>query len=152
MSEKITLVPGKRHYIFCADEAGLKILQPLIDAVKEEKISNEIYMVRENEDLEALMEWFNMQKMGCFLYAAAEWKTLKGIKQLAENAGFSDEEAQLIGSGKQQIRVFCCRCQGISVVDKGQQERTCDHCKLVLEVSDHYSPLRDAFLGYVAKL
>ncbi|WML57647.1 hypothetical protein [Neobacillus sp. PS2-9] len=152
MSGNITLVPGKRHYLFCADEEGIKLLQPLIDVVKDGNISYEIQIVKDNWNPILSSEWLRVQKMGSFLYATAEWNVLKKLKQLAEDAGFSEEEAQYIGYGKEQIKVFCCRCHGISVLEKGQPERNCDHCGLLLEVSDHYSQLRDAFLGYVAKL
>ncbi|HLO12902.1 MAG TPA: hypothetical protein VK190_11910 [Pseudoneobacillus sp.] len=152
MSGNITLVPGKRHYLFCADEEGIKLLQPLIDVVKDGNISYEIQIVKDNWNPILSSEWLSMQKMGSFLYATAEWNVLKKLKQLAEDAGFSEEEAQFIGYGKEQIKVFCCRCHGISVLEKGQPERNCDQCGLLLEVSDHYSKLRDAFLGYVAKL
>lgn len=151
MNENITHVPRKRHYLFCADEEGMKLLQPLIDAVKEGDTSYEIQIVKEWNPA-YFMKWFSLQKMGSYLYVAAEWNTLKNLKQLAEDVGYSEEEAQYIGYGKQQIKVFCCRCHGISVLEKGQPERNCDHCGLLLEVSDHYSQLRDAFLGYVANL
>ncbi|MDR6125096.1 hypothetical protein QFZ87_004693 [Bacillus sp. SLBN-46] len=152
MSENIILVPGKPRYLFCGDEEGIKLLQLLIDVVKDRNISYEIQIVKDNWNNTLFSEWLSMQKMGSILYAAAEWTTLKTLKQLAEDAGFSEEEAQYIGYGKEQIKVFCCRCHGISVLEKGQPERNCDHCGLLLEVSDHYSKLRDAFLGYVAKL
>ncbi|MEO2077911.1 MAG: hypothetical protein ABGX20_21505 [Bacillus sp. (in: firmicutes)] len=152
MSEKIKFVTGKRHYLFCADEEGMKLLQPLIDVVKDGNISYEIQSIKEEWDPTHFSKWVSRQKMGCFLYAATAWNTLKKLKQLAEEAGFSEEETQYIGCGKQLIKVFCCRCHGLSILEKGQPERTCDHCELLLEVSDHYSPLRDAFLGYVAKL
>jgi dimethylamine monooxygenase subunit C len=152
MSENITLVPEKRYYLFCADEEGIKLLQPLIDVVKDRNISYEIQIVKDNWSNTLFSEWLSMQKMGSFLYVSAEWNTLKKLKQLAEDAGFSEEEAKYIGYGKEQIKVFCCRCHGISVLEKGKPERNCDHCGLLLEVSDHYSKLRDAFLGYVAKL
>lgn len=152
MSEKIKFVTGKCHYLFCADEEGMKLLQPLIDVVKDGNISYEIQSIKDDWDPTHFSKWVSRQKMGCFLYAATAWNTLQKLKQMAEEVGFSEEEAQYIGCGKQQIKVFCCRCHGLSILEKGQPERTCDHCELLLEVSDHYSPLRDAFLGYVAKL
>ncbi|WP_413303324.1 hypothetical protein AA0X95_25860 [Bacillus sp. 1P10SD] len=152
MSENITPIPGKRHYLFCADEKGMKLLQPLIDGIKDGNISYEIQIVKDNFSHTLISEWLSMQKMGSFLYAAAEWNSLKHLKLMAEDAGFSEEEAHYIAYGKQQIQVFCCRCHGISVLEKSQIERNCDHCGLLLEVSHHYSKLRDAFLGYVAKL
>ncbi|MDQ1147613.1 hypothetical protein QE429_004440 [Bacillus sp. SORGH_AS 510] len=152
MSEKINFVTGKRHYLFCADEEGMKLLQPLIDVVIDGNISYEIQSMKEEWDPTYFSKWISRQKMGSFLYVAADWNRLKNLKRIAEDAGFSDEESQYIGCGKQQIKIFCCRCHGLSILEKGQSERTCDHCDLLLEVSNHYSPLRDAFLGYVAKL
>lgn len=148
MSDQITLVPDKRKYLFCTDQIGLELLQPVIEWVKELMLPYEIVIEGERD----LFEWLSPQKMGTYLYVSLEWSKLRTVKSLAEEIGYSVEEAQYIGYGDHRINVFCCRCHGLTEVDLGAMEITCKHCRLLLEVSDHYSSLREAYLGYVAKL
>jgi dimethylamine monooxygenase subunit C len=163
--QKATFIPGKRKYLFCADQKGMTILNPVIELVIQKNLSFELVFMGENHEQEPpptdLPKWLNQQKMGSYLYLAGPWDMLKSIKRLAEEMGFSDEEAQFIGYGVQQMNVFCCRCHGITEMEiqeinqqekKMQPEIMCRHCDLLLAVSDHYSSLRDAYLGYVAKL
>ncbi|MFC3884478.1 dimethylamine monooxygenase subunit DmmA family protein [Bacillus songklensis] len=163
--QKATFISGKRKYLFCADQKGMSILTPIIERVIEEKLSFELLFMGENHEKELppadLSKWLSQQKMGSYLYLAGPWNMLKSIKRLAEEIGFSDEEAQFVGYGVQQMNVFCCRCHGITemeIQETSQQEKKikpeimCRHCDLLLVVSDHYSSLRDAYLGYVAKL
>ncbi len=95
------------------------------------------------------------QKIGTYLYAAAEWNTLKEVVFLAKKLGYSSEEAQFIGVGEKEKRVFCCRCHFISnlrsPLHTGDQ-MSCSACGMKLELSDHYSPIKEAYLGYVAHI
>ncbi|MGG3468644.1 dimethylamine monooxygenase subunit DmmA family protein [Neobacillus pocheonensis] len=146
--EKVSFVPGKRKYLFCADKQGMEILQPVIDLVIEKKLPFELFSIEH-----PVFEWLSKQKMGSFLYVAMEWDKLHAMKQLAEEVGFSAEEMQYIGYGGQSENVFCCRCHGITeTIWQEKLEINCRHCDLLLEVSDHYSSLKNAYLGYVAKL
>jgi dimethylamine monooxygenase subunit C len=148
MSDEITLIPGKRKYLFYADQMGMEILQPVIRMVKEQKLTYELVF---EGDLDFSM-WLGEQKMGSYLYVAAPWINLTSIKLLAEDIGFSAEDAQYIGYGERRINVFCCRCHGLTEIEGTAVEITCRHCQLLLEVSDHYSSIREAYLGYVARL
>jgi dimethylamine monooxygenase subunit C len=148
MSDEITLVSGKRKYLFYADQIGMQILQPVIGKVKVLMLTYEMAFEGEHD----LSMWLIEQKMGSYLYVAAPWSNLKSIKLLAEDIGFSAEEAHYIGYGDRRINVFCCRCHGLTESDGTVAEIICRHCQLLLEVSDHYSSLREAYLGYVARI
>ncbi|MDQ0246861.1 hypothetical protein J2S09_004481 [Bacillus fengqiuensis] len=155
MMEKATFISGKQKYLFCTDQGGLAILNPIIELMADKELSFELVLMGEHSEQgpssKDLSEWLSQQKMGSYLYAAASWDKVINIRRLAEKIGFSDEEAQYIGYDTQPINVFCCRCHGINKM-KEQTEITCCHCGLLLIVSDHYSSLRDTYLGYVAKL
>ncbi|AST93864.1 dimethylamine monooxygenase subunit DmmA family protein [Sutcliffiella cohnii] len=146
----VSLINGKRKYIFCGDEASLEVLQPIIYEVKKKELPFEIVPL----DSSTLQNLLSSQKMGTFLYIAAPWKLKREIEKMAWSIGYSEEEMISVGIGPKPMNVFCCRCHGITekinlIVD---EEITCSHCELQLVVSDHYSSLRDAHLGYVAKL
>ncbi|MEH7479542.1 dimethylamine monooxygenase subunit DmmA family protein [Neobacillus drentensis] len=152
--DSATFVPGKRKYLFCTDEKGGAILQSIIDQVVDKNLSFEMVFIGKVQFTD-LVAWLSEQRMGSYLYIAAHWNQLKTIKQLAEEIGFSEEEAQYIGYGEKEKNVFCGRCHGITTIDTENTEQVevdCIYCNLRLEISNHYSRLRDAYLGYVAKL
>jgi dimethylamine monooxygenase subunit C len=146
-----TFIPGKREYLFCADQKGMEIFQKIIEKIQETNLAYEVRFIESTD----ISHWLSQQKMGSYLYVAAPFKQLKYISHLAQTIGFTTEEAQYIGYGVQNRNVFCCRCHGLTEIEISQQvqhEIQCLHCNLQLSVSDHYSSLRDAYLGYLAKL
>ncbi|MGM0842898.1 MAG: hypothetical protein ACQEWE_19355 [Bacillota bacterium] len=143
-------VTNKRKYLFCGDNKGLERLTPIIKKVKKENISLEVVYLGEKEETDISL-WLRNQRMGSFLYVAMEWSKLEGVKHLAVECGFSEEEAQFIGHGVRMIDVFCCKCHQKTKMNSeglGKLPTTCFHCHLKLSVSDHYSPLRGSYLGY----
>lgn len=151
-------VPGKRKYLICVDQQGHKLLSPIIENLVENNHSFELIFIGGNTQETNLKKWLAEQRMGSYLYAALNWEQLRILKKLAYEACYSEEESQFIGYGTQSINVFCCRCHGMTPVEVEEisgfvnAEIMCDHCRLLLSVSDHYSSLREAYLGYVAKI
>lgn len=156
MMKQPVFVNGKRKYLFIADQVGYSLLKPAIDQTIMNNCPLELVFLGECLDHEQpemnLKQWLNAQKMGTYLYVAVGWNQLPSIKALAYEIGFSEEETQYFGLGTKHKKVFCCRCHGISEVKEEQAELVCQHCKLEIAASDHYSILRDAYLGYVLKL
>jgi dimethylamine monooxygenase subunit C len=150
-------INGKRKYLYICDQAGYSLLKSLIDQTIQNNDPMELVFLgasshyQEQADTN-LKQWLISQKMGTYLYVALDWNQLSSIKSLAEQIGFSKEEAQFFGHGTKYKKVFCCRCHGLSEAMEAQTELECKHCKLELAISDHYSTLRDAYLGYILKL
>ncbi|NLP51702.1 hypothetical protein [Bacillus sp. RO1] len=145
--------PGKRHYVLCGDEKGLNSLNPIKQILSNDQMSfEEIHLSLEcSSEVDKKLE---MQKIGTFLYVAAEGKKLRKVICTAEKLGYSSEEAQYIIVGKEKKRVFCCRCHFISTVNYTLnigEHVNCTACNLQLDLSDHYSPVKEAYLGYVAQ-
>ncbi|MGD6776106.1 dimethylamine monooxygenase subunit DmmA family protein [Sutcliffiella horikoshii] len=146
--------PGKKHYVLCGDEEGLDSLSPIKMILSNEKMSfEEIHLLSEcSSEVDRKLE---RQKMGTFLYVAAEGNKLRKVLSMATKLGYSPEEAQYIMVEKEEKRIFCCRCHVISIVCGESIKRgilNCPACSLKLELSDHYSPIKDAYLGYVAEV
>jgi dimethylamine monooxygenase subunit C len=154
MKNQPNLVPNKRKYLFLADRIGMTILNPMIKQAKINNESIEIVLFNKQIDFQQtdINQWLGEQLMGTYLYVSLPWEELHPFKQKVEEIGYSEEEYQCFGYGEKIKNVFCCRCHGITHVGNEKVEVICLHCNLLLEVSDHYSTLRDAFLGYVAKL
>ncbi|WP_163100806.1 dimethylamine monooxygenase subunit DmmA family protein [Peribacillus alkalitolerans] len=147
-----TFIPGKRKYLFCADQKGMGIFHEIIGKMKEINLAYEVRFIESTD----ISHWLSQQQMGSYLYVAAPFEQIKYISHLAHAIGFTtEEEAQYISYGVEKRNVFCCRCHGLTEIEISQQvqyEIQCLHCKLQLAISDHYSSLRDAYLGYIAKL
>ncbi|MEG9295480.1 hypothetical protein V6B33_03380 [Mangrovibacillus sp. Mu-81] len=145
-------LPGKRKYLFCGDKEGMSYLEPVILAVKAQNGEFETGFVEIKKSPELEM-WLRSQKMGSYLYVSVCWDRYKEIKALAESIGFTEEEAQFMGHGEKIVNIFCSRCHGMTRIRESEStlELKCTHCKLILVISDHYSLLRDAYLGYAAK-
>jgi dimethylamine monooxygenase subunit C len=152
MNSEVDFVPGKRKYVFCGDQQGMKLLSSLIEQVKEEGLLHEVFLIAGDGELSQLSKFLKDQKMGTYLYLGLPNDQLLEAKLVAESTGFSDEEAQSIGYGEKVIRIFCCRCHGINETKNNVEEMICRQCGLELSVSDHYSVYHNAVLGYVAKL
>jgi dimethylamine monooxygenase subunit C len=152
MKNPSSLVPNKRKYLFLADRIGMTILNPTINKINNESI--EIVLFNKQIDFQQtdINQWLGEQLMGTYLYVSLPWEELRTFKQKVEEIGYSKEEYECFGYGEKIKNVFCCRCHGITHVGIETVEVICLHCSLLLEVSDHYSTPRDAFLGYVAKL
>jgi dimethylamine monooxygenase subunit C len=159
---QLCFVPNKRKYILIGNVDGIQLLTPILEEIKDSNLHYEVInlnaTIQEGSDYHLfqvspiLNRLLCQQKMGTFVYAALPWDAISYYKLFFEKAGFSDEEYQCIGFGERRIRVFCCRCHGISEVLHGEQEVTCQHCQLHLEITSHYSKLKDAYLGFLAKL
>ncbi|MCM3719906.1 hypothetical protein [Fictibacillus phosphorivorans] len=145
-------VPGKRKYVICGDQEGLKQLSCLIERIKEEGLLHEIFVWEGHVEDSQLSNYLMDQKMGTYLYVAVPHRQLQKVKRVVEVTGLTDEEARYIGYGEKVIRVFCCRCHEVNEVTSHLKEIKCHQCKLELSVSDHYSVYHNAVLGYVAKL
>lgn len=152
MNNEVDFVPGKRKYVFCGDQQGMKLLSNVIEQVKEEGLLHEIFLIEGEAEWSQLSEFLKDQKMGTFLYLGLANDQLLQAKLVAETTGFSEEEAQYIGHGEKVFRIFCCRCHGINETTNTVEEIICRQCGLKLSVSDHYSIFHNAVLGYVAKL
>jgi hypothetical protein len=154
MKNQPVFVPNRRKYLFLADQQGMTIINPMIEQAKINNNPIEIVLFNKQNEIQhsEIAPWLSQQMMGTFLYVSLPWKEINSIKRKIEEIGYTEEEYQCFGYGEKPKNVFCCRCHGITVAADEKAELACPHCHLLLEISDHYSSLRDAFLGYVAKL
>lgn len=156
--DSATFIGGKTKYLLCADKNGVTLLKPILDQIILTNQSMEFFFIGENAiDHPSIMDiklWLSRQMMGSFLYLAFDREKLKSLKDLMKEIGFTEDEVQFIGYGIKRNSVFCCRCHWITEINNVELEIQviCEKCNLLLSVSNHYSKLRDAYLGYVAKL
>jgi dimethylamine monooxygenase subunit C len=144
--QELTLIKGKRKYLFCTDAIGYESLSKMFKQTMAENIPFDYQIIDQEPDV-FIDTWFRHQKMGTYLYIAGHEEFVKRLQKLAMQAGFSQYEMQIIVVGTKSKSVICCKCYGVNEV-KEERNIVCKHCGLELEVSDHYSRRLDAYLGY----
>ncbi|MEH7445142.1 dimethylamine monooxygenase subunit DmmA family protein [Bacillus sp. JJ1122] len=148
LQKEFSFTKGKRKYLFCADSKSADPLYILVQQAIENKVSFD-YLVIEHESDSFLELWLNQQKMGTYLFLSGTGEFVNRLKNLALEAGFSDQEMQLSVQGPVSKRVICCKCHGVNNVED-ELHITCMHCAVDLEVSSHYSSRLEAYLGYTS--
>ncbi|MEH7883388.1 dimethylamine monooxygenase subunit DmmA family protein [Bacillus sp. JJ1609] len=148
VQKELLFTKGKRKYLFCANAKGAEPLYILVNQAIEEKVPFD-FLVIEHELDAFLILWLSQQKMGTYLYLSGVWEFVNRLKNLALEAGFSDHEMQLNVQGPVSKRVICCKCHGVNRVGN-DQNITCAHCGVELEVSSHYSRRLEAYHGYTS--
>jgi len=145
-------VPNKRQYLFIVDAVGREAVSDILAQVQANNASFELFQIngdRTPSELPKEIErWLHRRKMGTYLYAAVSWEKLNVITHISEEVGFTGEEAQYQGIGEKDKAVFCCRCHGMTRVQNSILHIECPYCLSTLSISDHYSKLKEAYLGY----
>lgn len=144
----LTLMEGKRKFLFCADSKGARSLYILVSQAIDENVQFDFHVFQDVSEESFVDEWLSQQKMGVYLYISGAADFLKRIQNKALKIGFSEHDLHSLPTGTAKKKLVCCTCHGESEVDV-QSYITCAHCGLELEVSDHYSRRLDAYLGYV---
>ncbi|MBO8170900.1 MAG: hypothetical protein H0Z33_03305 [Bacillaceae bacterium] len=147
--QDLTLSTGKQNYVLVADQQGLRVLAPLLEAIRdigspyEGPLLEEELQDRFDHVVDSIL---GRQKVGSYLYVAGSRRLVQKVCRIAYASGFTDGDMQVkVTDGS--FRIFCSRCYMIT-------ERVdfsvfiCDSCGLKLEPSTHYSRYHDAYLGY----
>ncbi|MCQ6281199.1 dimethylamine monooxygenase subunit DmmA family protein [Bacillus sp. EB600] len=99
----------------------------------------------ENEKIHAI---FKEQKIGTKIFISGPWSMIYHIKDIANTVGFTDDEIQYNGFGQKDHKVYCVKCYSYNKMSNNKVI-TCEHCKVVLDVSNHFSKRLEAYLGYI---
>lgn len=140
-----SLILKKRLYLLYADEVGAERIQELKKMLEDNGLPYEFQCKEKGFE-----EWLAGQKMGSYLYGAVHSNKINKLKQIAKNAGFSEEEMQWVGIGCANKQVFCSKCHTIQA-SGNQNQVICQNCGLPLDITDHYSFHHQAYLGYPAE-
>ncbi|OHR65644.1 hypothetical protein HMPREF3291_12535 [Bacillus sp. HMSC76G11] len=162
--------PNDRKILLLIDESALFESLAIIDLLSLKKIETDIYIKTERQQGEIIdylqsklhsnlnflsssgsQEAYSIlddQIIGTKLFISGPWPMIHQIKQMANAAGFTDEEIQFKGIGRKKEKVFCVKCYSYNR-KPNKNEITCEHCKTVLDVSNHFSKRLDAYLGYI---
>ncbi|CAG9620015.1 dimethylamine monooxygenase subunit DmmA family protein [Sutcliffiella rhizosphaerae] len=147
--KEAVFIAGKRNYVLCGDDLGITLLNEIEERIQRDKGTYQIYYLNKmNRSL--LLELLEQMKMGTYLYLVADSKLLFDLKPALQKLGYSTCEAQYICHQMDHRMVFCSKCHQIFSVFSKVNCTNCPNCQLTLEVSEHYSKIKNAYLGYVA--
>jgi dimethylamine monooxygenase subunit C len=144
----LSLMEGKRKFLFCADSIAARSLNILVSQAIDENAPFDFHIFQEESEESFVDEWLSQQKMGTYLYISGAADFVKRIQNKALKIGFSEHDFKSLPIEPVKKKLVCCTCHSESEVDD-EPHVTCAHCGLELEVSDHYSRRLDAYLGYV---
>ncbi|MED4286838.1 dimethylamine monooxygenase subunit DmmA family protein [Priestia megaterium] len=88
------------------------------------------------------------QLMGTKLFISGLQSMVREVKEIAYDAGFTDDEIQYKEIGPRKEKVLCVKCYQLNG-KKNEHEIICEHCNTFLDVSTHFSRRLDAYLGYI---
>ncbi|QFT91040.1 hypothetical protein FIU87_20530 [Bacillus sp. THAF10] len=143
-------VPGKRKYILIAKDNNDPLLLKIIDALKRTNSPFEQWVYCDEKPLE-LVDVIKLQKVGTYFYIALNQQAISILRPSLRGIGLTSGEVQYITTVAKEKTVFCSRCHEIfSVQEIGRGEVSCPACQLRLEVSEHFSTIKNAYMGYVA--
>lgn len=145
----LSLMEGKRKFLFCADPKGATTLYILVSKAINENVPFDFHIFQDESEESLVAEWFTQQKMGTYLYISGAADFVKRVQNKALEIGFSEHDLQSFPIGLVKKKLLCCTCHGEREVEE-ETHVTCARCGQELEVSDHYSRRLDAYLGYVS--
>lgn len=141
---KFSNLKEKKKYLFIHDQTAANDMERLID---KPEAGYESFSMNEGAVLEELNEVLNRQKMGTQLYIAAGWDNACLIFNAAIEAGFIEDEIQVVISGLKRRSVYCMKCFHLTET-KDEKVIHCSHCGAKLEIGSFYSKVHKGYIGY----
>ena len=155
---------GNRHLVCVEDEAIKLILTELktseytpknlkiLHWSKAENVKRPLNIEQLNsiENLELrLVEILERATMGTRFYAIGSEQFVANLLRHARNSGLSDEEISVEIVSKETKNIYCSNCLTINLSVR-DSVFICTNCGIKLEVLEHFSRLKNAYLGICA--
>ncbi|GIN89255.1 hypothetical protein J6TS1_11910 [Siminovitchia terrae] len=134
----------RKHLIVYDQKAAEDIIQTLDNHSHDQYEALEI---RDSTNLQDLRVLLYSQKMGTQLYIASDWDHAVTVFTEAVEAGFTEDEIQVIIYGPTKRYVYCVKCYNTSETTY-DDEVQCPHCSIHMEVGPFFSKVRKGYIGY----
>ncbi|WP_052055524.1 dimethylamine monooxygenase subunit DmmA family protein [Myxosarcina sp. GI1] len=161
---KLQFNSGSRHLICVENEEAMKTLYIRLDELDRHPQNLQILQVGVTEnkrdlDIEQfdsveklkvrLTEIFDRAYMGMRFYAIGSEQFVWQLRGFARSFGLSEEEISSEVVGSKARNIYCSNCQTINPQVR-TNITTCSSCGIKLEVQEHFSRLKNAYLGICA--
>ncbi|MEK4027175.1 MULTISPECIES: hypothetical protein [Bacillaceae] len=144
--EKFSIQPERRKYLIVFDQKADHELKHFLNYIEQE-VDYETFEMAEERDREEIQEVLLNQKMGTQLYIATDWDNAEAVFTAAIEAGFTEEEIQVVVYGPKRRYVYCMKCYSLSEIDEAPEVQ-CSHCDAHMEVGPFFSKVRKGYIGY----
>ncbi len=151
---------ASRHLI-CVEEAAIDLVYSRLNALEYIPINLQILYLGERKDLDIeqfdstenlearLQKILEQAYMGTRFYAVGSEQFVQNLKGLARSFGMSEQEINLEAVNKKARNIYCSTCHSINPQVQTNLI-TCSGCGIKLEVWEHFSRLKNAYLGVCA--
>lgn len=161
---KLQFGSGSRHLICVENKEAIETLYARLDVLEQRPQNLQILQVgaTENErDLNVeqfdslaklkvrLTEILDRAYMGMRFYAIGSERFVWQLRNCARSLGMSEEEISLEVVGSKARDVYCSNCHKINA-EVCTNIVTCSGCGIKLEVQEHFSRLKNSYLGICA--
>ncbi|MBM7570189.1 dimethylamine monooxygenase subunit DmmA family protein [Aquibacillus albus] len=170
--ESIEIPENAQKIVLFLDQQGLNEIQPQwkqfarlnnrIEAYLLMNEKNPLFMKEKIDQLvpiefsfakviteETVQEVLSNQTIGTYLLLGCDSELVRTIKRQAIEIGFSEQEMRLLQVGEKKEKLFCVKCYHYNNLTD-EHTVVCNHCQTKLDVSEHYSRVKEAYLGYIA--
>ncbi len=168
--QAIKIPENCKKMIILAEESGISESLAIIGSLSENNIDFTIYVKTDDQQKEISNQFQHIsnnkinyipsfkneavesivdgQLIGTKIFIAGSSSMVQQVKEIAINAGFTEEEIQSKEFGPKDEQVYCAKCYSYNK-KPDKDEMTCAHCDTVLDISTHYSKKLGAYLGYI---
>ena len=144
--EKFSMQPERRKYLIVSDQKADGEVKHFLNYIEQE-VDYETFGIEEERTMKGIREVLLRQKMGTQLYIAANWNNAEAVFMEAVEAGFTEEEIQVVVYGPKRRYVYCMKCYSLSEIDEAPEVQ-CSHCEAHMEVGPFFSKVRKGYIGY----
>ncbi|MFD1707496.1 dimethylamine monooxygenase subunit DmmA family protein [Siminovitchia sediminis] len=145
ITEALTLHSKRKKHLVIYDQKAVEDIKQFIDKHEEEEL--EAMEIGDSIHLQDVRVLLYSQKMGTQLYIAAEWDHAVTIFDEAVEAGFTEDEIQVMIYGPTKRYVYCVKCYNTSETTYDETVQ-CPYCSAHMEVGPFFSKVRKGYIGY----
>lgn len=145
IKEELTLHSTRKKHLMIYDQKAVDDINQAIDNHSEDKL--EAMEIKDSINLQDLRVLLYSQKMGTQLYIAAKWDHAVTVFDEAVEAGFTEDEIQVIIYGPTKRYVYCMKCYTTSETTY-DDEVYCPQCSAHMDVGPFFSKVRKGYIGY----
>lgn len=145
IKDELSFNSKRRKHLIIYDQKAVEDIKQSMDTDLQGDITT--LEIKDSINLQDLRVLLYSQKMGTQLYIASGWDHAVTVFTEAVEAGFTEDEIQVIIYGPTKRYVYCVKCYNTSETTY-DDEVQCPHCSTHMEVGPFFSKVRKGYIGY----
>ncbi len=145
--EQFTIHPVRKKYLIIFEQKESEDTRAFVNELQKKKIEHEFIVINGEVNRNEIKKVLLRQKMGTQLYISSTWDKAEVIFSEAVEAGFTEDEIQVMIQGPKKTFLYCMKCFSLNEI-QNVKEAECMHCEAMLEVGPFFSVVRKGYIGY----